>query len=292
MRLILTLVLISFVLSVQAQPIQYSLEETKNKKRLTWTSATLGVASFGSIYGLNKLWYSKESQSSFHLFDDSKNWMQMDKMGHTFTCYQLTNGLNQTFSWCGLNKRKSLFLSAGISLGYLSAIEIMDGFSQDWGYSLSDMAFNTLGVGLYLFQEFYFERQLFKLKFSFHQTEFAPLRPHVLGHNYIESLLKDYNGQTYWLGFSPGQMGLEKWPKWLMLSFGHSIRGRLKGDSKIYQGIESHRELLFSLDLDLTEIKVKSKFLKALFEGLNTLKIPFPSLIYSNGKLNAHPLYF
>lgn len=292
MRLILSFVLISLTLSLKAQQIPDTSKANANKKKLAWTGSAIGVASFGSLYGLSALWYRKENQTSFHLFDDSKNWMQMDKMGHAFTCYQLTRGLDKTFSWCGLNNRKSLFLSAGISFGYLSAIEIMDGFSEDWGFSLSDMAFNSLGIGMYLFQEIYLERQLFKPKFSFHQTDFAQLRPEVLGHNFIESLLKDYNGQTYWLGFSPGQMGLEKWPKWLMLSFGHSIRGRLKGDSKIYQGMESHREILFSLDLDLTEIKVKSKFLKALFEGLNTLKIPFPSLIYSNGKLNARPLYF
>ena len=154
------------------------------------------------------------------------------------------------------------------------------------------MGFNAIGVGLYVFQEHYFKSQVFKPKFSFHQTRFAEQRPEVLGKNFIESLLKDYNGQTYWLSFSPNLIGVQKWPDWLMLSFGHSIRGRLKGDATSYQGITSHRELLLSLDVDLSKIKVKSKLLKGLFEALNTLKVPFPTLIYANGRLNARPLYF
>jgi hypothetical protein len=77
-----------------------------------------------------------------------------------------------------------------------------------------------------------------------------------------------------------------------MLSFGHSIRGRLKGNATSYEGITSHREFLLSLDLDLSKLKVKSKLIKGLFEALNTLKLPFPSLIYANGKLNARPIYF
>ena len=66
----------------------------------------------------------------------------------------------------------------------------------------------------------------------------------------------------------------------------------MKGDAESYQGVTSHRELLFSLDLDLTKLKVKSKLLKGLFEAFNTLKVPFPTLIYANGKLNARPIYF
>lgn len=218
--------------------------------------------------------------------------MQMDKMGHAFTVYHLTRGLKEVYAWTGLSQKKSLWTAAGISMGYLSAIEILDGFSESWGFSLSDMAFNSLGMGLYLFQEQYFHRQIFKPKFSFHQTRFAIQRPEVLGNNFLESLLKDYNGQTYWLSFSPVQLGVKQWPNWLMLSFGHSIRGRLKGDALIYDGTKSHRELLFSLDIDLSQISVKSKLLKNFLEALNTLKLPFPSILFSNGKLTARPLYF
>ena len=292
MRLILFLVIISAHTSAEGQGTGDSSNTEFSMQRFAWSTASVGAVSVGSIYGLSKLWYSQEDQDSFHLFNDAKNWMQMDKLGHSFSCYHVTRGLDALFSWTGLEKRKGILLAAGISFGYFTSIEVLDGFSESWGFSLSDMGFNAIGVGLYVFQEHYFQSQIFKPKFSFHQTRFADQRPEVLGKNFIESLLKDYNGQTYWLSFSPNQLGVQQWPDWLMLSFGHSIRGRLKGDAESYQGVTSHRELLFSLDLDLTKLKVKSKLLKGLFEAFNTLKVPFPTLIYANGKLNARPIYF
>ena len=292
MRLILFLPLLALATQVMAQEVHDTSDTEFSIQKFTWSTASVGAVSAGSLYGLGKLWYGQQSQISFHLFNDAKNWMQMDKLGHSFSCYHATRGLDALYSWTGLKRRKSLLLASGISLGYFTTIEILDGFSESWGFSLSDMGFNAFGVGLYVFQEHYFKSQIFKLKFSFHQTRFAEQRPEVLGKNFIESLLKDYNGQTYWLSFSPNQLGVQQWPDWLMISFGHSIRGRLKGDAKSFQGITSHRELLFSLDLDLSKIKVKSKFMKGLFEAFNTLKVPFPALIYANSKLNARPIYF
>lgn len=292
MRLILFLVIISAHTSAEGQGTGDSSNTEFSMQRFAWSTASVGAVSVGSIYGLSKLWYSQEDQDSFHLFNDAKNWMQMDKLGHSFSCYHVTRGLDALFSWTGLEKRKGILLAAGISFGYFTSIEVLDGFSESWGFSFSDMGFNALGIGIYVFQENYFKSQIFKPKFSFHQTRFAEQRPTVLGSNFAESLLKDYNGQTYWLSFSPKQMGVQKWPSWLMISLGHSIRGRLKGDATSYEGITSHREFLFSLDLDLSQLKVKSKLLRGLLEALNTLKIPFPSLIYANGKMNARPIYF
>lgn len=292
MRFILIFIALNVFGPLRSQTAKDSVESAFSSQRFTLATTGIGLTSIGSIYGLNELWYSNENQSSFHLFNDSKNWMQMDKMGHAFTVYHLTRGLKEVYTWTGLSQKKSLWTAAGISMGYLSAIEILDGLSESWGFSLSDMAFNSLGMGLYLFQEQYFQKQIFKPKFSFHQTRFAQQRPEVLGNNFLESLLKDYNGQTYWLSFSPVQLGVKQWPNWLMLSFGHSIRGRLKGDALIYDGTKSHRELLFSLDIDLSQISVKSKLLKNFLEALNTLKLPFPSILFSNGKLTARPLYF
>ena len=292
MRLILFFLLFTVMTKVLAQDLQDSSDTEFSIQKFTWSTASVGALSAGSLYGLGKLWYGQQSQISFHLFNDAKNWMQMDKLGHTFSCYHVTRGLDALFSWTGLKEKKSLLLAAGIGLTYFTGIEILDGFSESWGFSLSDMGFNALGVGMYVFQEHYLQAQIFKPKFSFHQTRFAIQRPEVLGSNFIESVLKDYNGQTYWLSFSPGQMGLDKWPDWMMLSFGHSIRGRLKGDAVSYGGITSHREFLFSLDVDLSRLNVKSKFLKGLLKSLNTLKIPFPALIYANGKMNARPIYF
>ncbi len=263
-----------------------------NPKRFLVTNSDIGSIAVSSIIGLQQLWYSNDEDASFHFFDDSKNWLQMDKYGHAMSSYELTRLMNQSYRWSGLSKNKSLILSASISFCYLSAIEIMDGYSPNWGFSWSDMGANLMGTSLFLFQEKYFLKQIFQPKFSFHPTPYSEIRPEVLGQNLAESILKDYNGQSYWISFSPGHLGISAWPKWLMLSLGHSINGRLKGNSSQYMGYSSNREFLFSLDIDLTEFKVKSKFLASMFTIINSIKLPFPTLIYSKEKLNFSPIYF
>ena len=272
--------------------IQYTDTSKINPKRFLITNSAIGSISVSSIIGLQQLWYSNDEDASFHFFDDSKNWLQMDKYGHAMSSYELTRLMNQAYRWSGLSENKSMILSASISFGYLSAIEIMDGYSPNWGFSWSDMGANLMGTSLFLFQEKYFLKQIFQPKFSFHPTEYSEIRPEVLGQNLAESILKDYNGQSYWISFSPGHLGISAWPKWLMLSLGHSIDGRLKGNSSQYMGYSSNREFLFSLDIDLTEFNVKSKILASLFTIINSIKLPFPTLIYSKEKLNFSPIYF
>ena len=293
MRFLIFLFTLSLVFSFASQKeIDQSLTRKINEKRFIASNSAIALVSGGSLFGLNQLWYSKESQESFHLFDDSKNWLQMDKMGHVMSSYELSRNMTEIYKWTGMSRRGGALLASSISFAYMSVIEIMDGHSSEWGFSISDMGANLAGIGCFLFQESFFSKQIFQPKFSFHQTIYADMRPQILGNNFIESLLKDYNGQTYWISFSPGQLGVKKWPKWMMLSMGHSIDGRLKGNSSDFMGYKSHREYLFSLDVDMTEINVKSRFLKSLFKVVNCVKLPFPAIIVKKGKFNISPIYF
>ena len=293
MRILIFLCLFSLVFIARSQDLREpSLSEEINQKRFVISNSSIGLLSSSSLIGLNSLWYSKETQEAFHLFDDSRNWMQMDKMGHMMSSYELSRNMTEVYEWAGMSRRRGALLASFISFAYMSAIEIMDGHSSEWGFSISDMGANLAGIGCFLFQESFFSKQIFQPKFSFHQTIYADMRPQILGNNFMESLLKDYNGQTYWISFSPGQLGVKKWPKWIMLSVGHSIDGRLKGNSSDFMGYKSHREYLFSLDVDLTEIQVKSRFLKSLFKVVNCIKVPFPAIIITKGVFNISPMYF
>jgi hypothetical protein len=57
-------------------------------------------------------------------------------------------------------------------------------------------------------------------------------------------------------------------------------------------GNERYRRFLISLDVDLTRIPVKSRFLKAVFSAFNCFKIPFPALELSKRGMSGHALYF
>ena len=56
---------------------------------------------------------------------------------------------------------------------------------------------------------------------------------------------------------------------------------------------QRYRQFYLSLDLDLTKIKTKSKFLKNVFTAINFIKIPAPTLSYSTkNKIQFHYIYF
>ena len=167
----------------------------------------------------------------------------------------------------------------------------MDGYSAEWGASSGDILANAAGTGLYVSQELLWKEQRITPKFSFHTTPFAAQNPNKLGSTFSEQLLKDYNGQTYWLSvniysFFKGS----KVPKWLNLAFGYGADGMRSGISTTDQ---RSRQFYLSLDIDLMKIPTKSSFLKTVFSVFNTIKVPAPTLSYSVvSGFKASPLYF
>lgn len=247
----------------------------------------------GSLAGLQVTWYKNAQTNNFQTFNDASNWMQMDKAGHIYTTIKLSQLTSDWYKWSGVKTNKAILYGSIIGFGYQTTIELFDGFSKNWGFSWSDMGANFLGASSYYLQEKYWGEQKIISKFSYHPTSYAAIRPEVLGHSSQERLLKDYNGQTYWLSFSPGHFQrLKSIPKWICVSIGYSIDQKLVGDQDAYLTYNARREFLFSLDIDFTQFKPKRKWIGILLKQLNYVKIPFPTLNYSAGKLNFYGLYF
>ena len=174
----------------------------------------------------------------------------------------------------------------------------MDGFSADWGAAFGEILANGLGTGLYVGQELLWDEQRIKLKYSFHQTRFAEIRPNKLGNGFLEEVLKDYNGQTYWLSANVHSFFKQsKIPKWFNVAFGYGAEGLIAGTEKTQLEIlptqQRYRQFYLSLDIDLTKIETNSTFLNSLFSVINFIKIPAPTLeINSLGKMKFHAVYF
>jgi Predicted periplasmic lipoprotein (DUF2279) len=276
--------------------------DSLNKKRLLGVSLLGASAWAGSISGLYFVWYKNFPKSKFHFFDDSKEWQQMDKMGHLYTSFHFGRFVGDLYEWSGLDHKKASLIGAGFSLGYMTTFELLDGTSAQWGFSWSDMAFNTLGTMTYWGQEYFLNQQYVQFKFSSHPTDLAQYRPEILGSSFASRLLKDYNGQTYWMSFNPVHWFKKdsKIPKWINLSFGYSINNQLIGDGGTYiitdgtteQTFTPYRQLFFSFDVNFEAIPTKSRLLKLVFRGLNFIKVPFPALEISQGKLGFKPFYF
>lgn len=270
----------------------FATPDTLHKGRLVGVSVGVGSVWAGSMIGLSQVWYADAEKTKWHAFDDSKDWLQMDKVGHFYTAYKLNQLTTDLFCWTGLQPRKSLWIGTGVSLGYQTTLEMLDAYSADWGFSWADMLANGLGTASFMTQQLIWQEERFIPKFSYFPTKYASVRPEILGSNFTESLLKDYNGQTYWLSFSPGTfLKSGKFPKWVCFSIGYGIDQKLVGSEEYYldpvSGNEyfSSREVLFSMDIDFSKIPVKKPWLKTLLKQFNYLKVPFPAIGIRKGKV-------
>ena len=176
----------------------FSQQDSLNPKRLNAVIATEVVAYASTMVGLHMLWYKDAASSSFHSFNDNKEWLQMDKIGHGVTSYYLGVFGYEALKWSGVSRKKSIWYGGALGLFFLTSVEVFDGYSDAWGFSWGDIAVNTVGSGFFIAQQLVWSEQRVLLKYSFHKSEYANLRPELLGANLMQNALKDYNGQTYW----------------------------------------------------------------------------------------------
>lgn len=268
-----------------------------------------------TMISLNNVWYSQYERSSFHFFNDNKQWLQMDKVGHAWTSY--SEGLYGValFRWAGLQDKKAIWIGGMVGTFFQAGIEVLDGFSAQWGASVGDLVANSTGSAMVIAQELAWKEQRIRLKFSAHQPDYsefdAPLQARAVdlyGTGIAEQLLKDYNGQTYWLSVNPSAFmknsnSNSKFPKWLNVAVGYGGEGifgananQWTDDNDVYWDYEGtipqNRQYYFSLDVDLDRIQTNSKLLKVVLGAVNILKFPAPTLEFGKNGTKFHAIYF
>ncbi len=236
------------------------------------------------FWGLWFSWYSNFPLVGFHFFNDWKEWLQMDKVGHLFTAFHVSVFASRIY----LKIHSDLKISAtiGIICGILfqTPIEILDGFSVGWGASISDMVANVLGAilgGTFII----YNQPIFGfLKFSYSPSWISKLRPEIFGNTFSENVLKDYNGQTYWSVFDVKKMlRLKYWPPFINLAVGYGGQNMIGGENNLntaFPNIERYRQVYISLDLNWYP-KSKNKCLDILMYPINLVKIPFPAVEFN-----------
>lgn len=295
-----------------------------NKARF-WTLTSLGVAGYAGItVGLDQLWYAGYPRSAFHSFDDWQGWRQMDKFGHAMTGYFESKLAGDLYHWAGLPKGQAAWIGFGTGLLFQTTLEMMDGFSEEWGFSWSDMGFNVLGSGLYLSQELLWKEQRIRLKMSAHHPQYSntPIKADnsnatsslqartndLFGSSFAESFLKDYNGQTIWLSVNIASFIKNRPnnfpPAWINVAVGYSIGNVFGAEDNTWEDkdgnsfsapldYQRHSQFFLSLDIDFERIPTKHKWLKTVFGILNIFKIPFPAMeVNTLGQVKFHPFYF
>lgn len=253
-----------------------------------------GILTATAMIGLYDLWYKDFEQSSFHFKDDSQHWLQMDKAGHLHSAYHLTRLSADLMAWSGTTKKTQLIYGALYAQTFLTTVEIFDAFSKNWGFSLTDFGANLLGTGLYVSQELIWQEQRIIPKYSFMQSEFARNRPDVLGNNLSQQLLKDYNGQTYWLSLNlKSFLKQDKIPAFLNIAIGYGAENMLTATKNNFGTEQRYRQFYLSFDIDLQRIPTNKQWLKTIFSLLNVIKVPFPTLeLSTNNVVKWHWIYF
>lgn len=245
-----------------------------------------------NVLVLDHHYHKGNSKTELHFKKDINGAGMIDKYAHGFFSYQFTRLSNESLIWSGTNKNTSLIISNVFGISMLTVKEILDGVSENSGWSWYDFSSNFIGAGLYTGQQLLWKKQRIQPKFSYNDSR---LDNYLTQNNtdLSERLLKNYEAHTYWISINLNSfLQTEFIPNWLNFSVGYSVNGYLK--SKDATSInEKYRSYFLSLDIDLTEIKTNSHFLKTLFSILNTIKIPAPTLQFSSNKnTRAHLFYF
>ncbi len=148
-----------------------------NRKKLRTLVIASGAGYLAGIAGLNYVWYKNTARQSFSFFNDNSEWKQMDKAGHFFSSFQLSELPARALKSCNLDERRSNLYGALTGFLLTIPIEVMDGFSDGYGASVGDAMADAAGPAFFLVQQFgWHETRIFP-KLSFHRTPYAPLRP-------------------------------------------------------------------------------------------------------------------
>lgn len=286
-RLALVLILAAALRPCHAQ----SDSSVADRKKVVILAATTGVVYTAGMAVLAHTWYSEFDKEPFHWFNDFHEWKQMDKAGHFYSAFYLTDFGSWSLQSCNVPPRKSDIIASVAGVVMISSIEIFDGFSTAYGASASDLAFNVAGSLFYLGQRALWKQPRLLPKFSFHHTEFSSQRPDVLGKG-ASTIIKDYNGQTYWL--SADMDKFMRFPRWLNLAAGYGADNMLYGNDNqnTAAGYTAYRQFYLAIDLDLTAIPTRSKFLRGLLRVASCVRLPAPAIEFSRGKVAFHPFYF
>lgn len=279
------------------------------KSRVRFTAITNIAGYSGIMAGLNAAWYSKYDRSNFHTFNDNKEWLQVDKAGHMYTAYILSSTSMELWRWTGINRNKRIWYGGMGGVAYQTVIEVLDGFSSEWGWSWGDFGANILGGGTMVAQELAWDEQRIKLKFSlhknnYHDTQLNNRADEIFGKTFGERLIKDYNAQTYWASVNlKSFLPKSNLPPWLCVAVGYgadNMFGARENLGKDPNGtinfdrmdIRRYRQWYLSPDIDFTRIKTNRKGLRVLFVLLTVLKFPAPSLEFSNGKFSVNAIHY
>lgn len=191
----------------------------------------------GVLYSFYKSWYAGSETGGFHFYNDNREWLMMDKLGHANSCYNFANLGFEALSMTGMDEKHSILYGAPLGITIMTFVEVFDGLSSDWGFSWGDMTANILGTGLFVGQQALWHEQRIALKYSYHNSGSPkydvsnPLtmeRDYIMGKDWLDRFYEDYSGITIWAACDVKSLFMKensKYPSWLGWAIGYGAKG-------------------------------------------------------------------
>lgn len=249
---------------------------------------------------LNPLSSNFTESARFYFYNDFKEYLQVDKFIHSFASYLGSHILYYGLKNLKVSNKKAIILGGTLSSVLLTSKDLYDGFNLG-GFSWTDVLANSLGSACFVGQQLLFDEQIVKFKYSFSRSEYTDQANGYLGKTLLQSYLNDYNGYSFWLSMNVCKiLPKTKIPDWISIGVGYSANGMFGAYQNIdsYNGVlipetKRYRQFLLSPDIDLSKIKVKSRFLRIVLNGMNFIKVPFPAVEFNSmGNIRGYWIYF
>lgn len=235
--------------------------------------ASLTLIAYGAAYWLvfEKGWWDDE-RSHFHFENDFDYALNLDKFGHFAAGVMLGECFYEGYRWAGTSEFQA-YLFAGLSAMMTHvAIDVKDGYSPEWGFSIFDVLSGTLGGFLPMAERYIPVFKYVDLKWSYWINTKAYYDQSETG-----IFTDDYVNQTFWASFKPYRLlpnaARQYYPSWLAVAAGLSI------DEKVFTK-EPHprREVYIALDYDLEAFRPQSRMARQVIKFLNYFKLPAPAV--------------
>jgi hypothetical protein len=265
-------------------------------------NATSLLALYGSYHYINNAWWA-DSKKTFHFDGGGSNIAQafdfgrdaiyaksLDKIGHFYGARITSDIFARGIRWSGKTEAQSLLWGGFLGTAVQGFIEIKDGYSPTWGFSMYDWMSGSIGSFYPYFQSKSKFLKALDIKYSYYRKD-----------NYYFDFIKresnfqdDYMNSTFWLTYNPYRYKpSSKWPKWLGISVGIGVDHTLNNYYINMPGGTSDwgrggYEFYLAPDIDFKGLLPKKPFWQSLAHVLNYIKVPTPALrLGKNSKLMA-----
>jgi hypothetical protein len=221
---------------------------------LRWRNAAIGFGAAGlvAIYGANN-WWQDGFRGGFRTvsegwFGQNTEYGGADKLGHAFFSYVGARLLTTGFTLAGNEPQSAVIMGTLWSLGIMTGVEVLDGFSKKYRFSTEDAVMNVIGAAAgYVMERNPKLDALIDLRLHYNPSD-----------NSNFNIGGDYSGQTYLLAVkASGVPALRSndFLRYFELAVGYGTRGYEDPPD-----VERRRNLYFGITLNMSEVLRQTVF--------------------------------